>query len=268
MDTSIKDFLDRTVRESYSTFNLFDIQYDENNIRCEIVDKYEVKNIFILKRRGDFKLEDVQKWITNILESYNAIYRLNNLSTEGKTGAFLVNYRYVPNVKTANKSVVTDWDFTHVDIALSLKSIELLKKNINEIAMESTSIAQYESIIDFLSSYLTKDMVARVVNVEFESSNILSAFKGAPIEKDELIEKVNKLQDKSGTLIAETTLASKGLRVLAKVNWVIDFDNISCDLAFEENKVLSTRDMKFIHDSDILSGLLKLYKPSIQEIFG
>lgn len=268
MDNSIKDFLDKTVRENYSTFNLFDIQYNENNIRCEIVDKYEVKNVFILKKRGDFKLEEIQKWIKNILESYNAVYRLNSLGNDDKNGAFKVNYRYVPNLRTAERSIITDWDYSHVDIALSLQSVGLLKKNIDELAIESTSIVQYESIIDFLDSYMTNDMVARVLNVEFESFNLLSAFKGAPIEKDELIERVNKLQDKDGTLIAQTTLASKSLRVLAKVNWVIDFDNISCDLAFEENKVLSTRDMKFIHDSDILSGLLKLYKPSIQEIFG
>lgn len=126
--------------------------------------------------------------------------------------------------------------------------------------------AGYKNLAEFVSKFIESDYILKLLDISFNSNNILLVMEENQLNKEELLNKL-KSTSHTGIVTARTVLVSKNLGVLCRINWVIDFNSIDLKVAFDENRIFSTRDMKFIMDKEILDGMLKLYKPNISDIF-
>ena len=257
--------INKIYNEFSSTLEDFDIHSDGNIIA------YRTKDIYGCENNGTLNAEDktydeVYAWINKIVKHIKNVQKLNN-SLEDHEGDFKVEYRCIINEETAKNSIISDWGYGYATIALSLDSLELLNKNISMLEEETDRFISYNSLNEFIADYFDGDPLVSALEIKFEHSNIYDNIEAHQLNKEAIINKVKSLNIDEGMIKVKSTLASKALGILCKIVWEIDFDNVNLDIEFDENKIYSTTEKRFIRDKEILDGLLKLYKPSMNEIF-
>lgn len=252
-------------REYSTSIDNFDLKLNGTLLRVTTEDAYGIKNTSIRNIEGQSK-ENVSAWIKDIIDSIKVVQRLNKILDDNR-GEFNIQYRFLLSKATIKYSIIKSWSYNSVEVALSLDSIKLLRKNIETIEENTDKIIKYSGLGEFIELYFKDDFIGNLIELDFEYDNVYSNLEAHQMSKDALIEKISALEDKKGIVHLTSTLASKALGLLCKFDWLIDFNNVELEIKFDENKVYSTRDKKFIHDSDILNGLLKLYRPNISDIF-
>lgn len=261
----IKDLVGKLNREYNTLINNFSIEVDADRIILNTEDNYGIKNTSTLNIEK-YTAEQINDWVKDIVDNIRVVQRLNKI-LEKHNGEFDIQYQYILNQFTIKNSIITDWSYNSIKIALSWNSLKLLKRNIETIEENTDKILKYSSLGEFISLYFENDFIGNLIEVDFEYDSVYSNIEAHQLSKEAILNKIKALENKSGVVHVSSTLASKALGLLCKIDWQIDFDNIELDIKFDENKIYSTRDKKFIRDSDILNGLLKLYKPNINNIF-
>lgn len=229
------------------------------------VDTYGIKNKSVYKIQEGTTESDIEQWVDTITRNTFNVMRLNNF-LDSRNKAFKVNYRYVINKQSKAASYVYAWDYNSIQICLSDKSLHLLDKNVYTLEVIE-DYSGYESFAEFISKYLADDYIVNLLGITFESDSIYNVLTTGQYTKKEILDRIHNLRNKSGILGVSSTLISQTLQIICKINWMVNFDTVDISLSFEENKIFSTKDMDFIRDSAILDGLLKLYKPDINDIF-
>ena len=264
---NINEILDRLTDAYESKFKQLILNLEEKNginyIVCKTVDTYGIKNKSMFKVSDSTTEEDITSWLGKIARNTFNVMKLNNWLSD--LGYNFVTYRYIISRNTIDYSIVYAWDYNSVTIALSNSSLEALDKVINSLNdIKYTGCTTFK---EFIEDYLKNDYIKKLLGISFKVNDTYTILDEHQLKKNDVINKIHKIEKKPEILTVSSVLASNTFEIVCKINWVVNFDEVGIDISFEENQIFSTRDKEFIRDPLILDGLLKLYKPAINDIF-
>jgi hypothetical protein len=231
----------------------------------QLVDSHSKKSTYLFRLSEQTTESDISEWTEKVIGYYLDVRKLNNLLRDSMTD-FRIKYKVESFEDMQEFSILSKWDYRSVEVALSIPSLELLHKEL-DYDSEFCNNAHYDGLGDFIKRYLTEDSVVNALEIRFKGDNIYDIMADHQLDKRTAIEKIKNIENKSGVVTLSSVIVSNSLQILCKTNWIVDFDEMDINVTFEENCLFSTKDNKFIRDKEILDGLLKLYKPNLNDIF-
>lgn len=265
---NINEILVRLTDAYESKFKSLTLSIEERNeveyIVCKSVDTYGIKNKAMFRITDDTNEEAITTWLDKIARNTFNVMKLNNWLQD--KGYKFVSYRYIISKNTIDSCIVYSWDYNSVIIALSSSSLDALDKVVHNLD-EIENYIGCKTFKDFVTHYLEQDYIKKLLGISFKTNDIYTVLEEHQLKKDDVLNKIHKITKKPEILTVSSVLASSTFEILCKINWVINFDAVSIDISFEENQIFSTRDNEFIRDPSIIDGLIKLYKPAINDIF-
>lgn len=266
--TDLNKLINDIISEYESRFkrlNIYLSETDNTLLMCESTDQSDTFNLSGYRITADTKDDDIKNWINSIYKNYLNVARVNSwIKDNDHNKNFNVTYIYDIEKSKKKFSTIYDWDFNNVEIALSEESLNILNNKVDNL-FDSIDCHNYSDFGDFLKNY-ENDKLAIGIEVKF-GTNIVDALGESQLKRKNIIDMLHEVKDRSGIVTANSILISKTLNVVCRFNWLIDFNQLTTSVELDGNRMFSTKDMQFIHDSDILTGITKLYKPSFKEIF-
>lgn len=236
-------------------------------VTCLLKDTYGIshKSLFLVSSLENYNPDALKSWIKTLINGIACVKRLNDtlkIIYDDMDGIH-VYYRF--SLKNEFKSYIYDWDYDRLLISLSRKSISQLCSIIDTLDITRNNISEFECFSEFMSKYRNY-YIGSLINLELETDNIYQALSKHMLDRKDVIEMLDELHNTEKKAEVISVLASESLGIVCKFKWEVDYESLDVKVSILDNKIYSIKNKEFIRDSEILSGIEKLYKPIASEI--